>query len=173
MPSKKEALFLEGKVIALHNMGKVGEKWYVTVSVLNGMYRNQVMTELKREWRREGTFHRGVVGPLENLHFCIKLENLDTNSLEFMRRHLIKIQVLKHDIQLTVDNISGKLVDKRKVMGSMEFEDLSRLQVEQPNAHVFGAFYLRQGHEVDVHTMRHLTLSVTWNQAYKKFDASR
>ncbi len=84
-----EPLFLEGQLRALHNVGAIGEKWYVNLSILDGMFHLEKETELVVGPRLRETFARQVVGPLDDLKFCIKLDGLDTESLAYMRRVLV------------------------------------------------------------------------------------
>ncbi|CAD7952756.1 unnamed protein product [Amoebophrya sp. A25] len=169
-----EPLFLEGQLRALHGIGTVGESWYVNVSILDGEHIEEVQTQLKLGPKIGDTFERQVIGPL-SLRFCVKLDALDTESLECMRKSLIRVRVYKHDVSLHMSTrkVSTELVEKRKIFGAIEFENLGHHQVKHPSSHMFAAFYLRRAQEMDPAALRNLTASLAWNSAYKRFEPSQ
>lgn len=169
-----ETYYLEGKLRGLHDVGKVGERWYVNVMMLGGAISRQLATEVKLgPLRNKFSAHRANVGMIgRDGDFRVHLTGLDHRAVRFMREKLLTIKVFNSDSMLEVKNVSEDLVMDRHRMGPLEFTlaSMQKNQCVRPNAHIFASLYLKSAAEMDPEDVRSVTDHLVWNPDRRMFE---
>ncbi len=167
-----ETYFLVGKLRGLHDVGKVGERWFLNISILDGALTKQITTEIKLGPKISNGYRANVGMIGYDGDFRVHLTNLDHRAVRFMRDKLLCLKVLNSDTVLEVKNVSDDLVMDRHLRGPIEFtaKSMQTNQCMRPNAHIFASLYLKSSLEMDTDEIRNSTDTLSWNPESRTFD---